>query len=204
MTSPSGQPVEGARRSRSPTDAASDYRRLLGALTSRARRLGSRDPEGAAQEALKRSLENPGSQPAIEYYFSQDLPAGTKPPEWPLDQLFAWLHGVLYYIIREEHHRAGSQREVPPIDSRPDPADPSPGQIEILIQKEVQGIVTDCLAMLGLEYRRVLQMRADGLKYGEIASRLGTNENTVATWVSRATRELAHCVRKRTDRAPHD
>jgi len=75
--------------------------------------MGSRDPEGAAQEALKRSLENAASQPAIAYYFSQDLPADAKPPEWPLDQLFAWLHGVLQYVVREEHNRALTR--IPPI-----------------------------------------------------------------------------------------
>jgi RNA polymerase sigma factor (sigma-70 family) len=200
MSSQSGQPVEGERRSISQTDAASDYRRLLGTLTSRARRLGSRDPEGAAQEALRRSLENAGSQPAIEYYFSQDLPAGAKPPEWPLDQLFAWLHGVLHYVIREEHNRVSNRREVSRMDGQPEPADPSPGQIEVLIQKEVQGIVADCLPRLGHEYRTVLRMRAEGMKYGEIAIQLGTNENTVATWVSRAIKELTLCVRKRTNR----
>lgn len=185
----------------SPTDAVSDYRRLLSTLMARARRLGSRDPEGAAQEALKRSLENAGSKPAIEYYFSKDLPAGAKPPEWPLDRLFAWLHGVLHYVIREEHNRVSNRREVSRTDGHPDPADPSPGQIEILIQKEVQGIVADCLPRLGRQYRTVLRMRAEGMKYGEIASRLGTNENTVATWVSRAIAELAHCVGKRTNRS---
>jgi DNA-directed RNA polymerase specialized sigma24 family protein len=35
------------------------------------------------------------------------------------------------------------------------------------------------------------------LKYGEIASRLAVNENTVATWVSRGIRELGREVRKR-------
>ena len=93
-------------------DAASDYRRLLATLTSRARRLGSRDPESAAQEALKRALENDRSQRAVEFYFSQNLPAGLQAPEWPLDQLFAWLHGVLHYVVREEHNRVSSQREV--------------------------------------------------------------------------------------------
>jgi DNA-directed RNA polymerase specialized sigma24 family protein len=41
-------------------------------------------------------------------------------------------------------------------------------------------------------------MRANGLKYGDIALRMGVSENTVATWVSRGIRTLAQCVRKRT------
>ena len=182
------------------SDAAGDYRRLLATLASRARRLGSRDPEGAAQEALKRSLENAGSRPAIAYYFSQDLPADAEPPEWPLDQLFAWLHGVLQYVVREEHHRASNRREIARADGHPDPADPAPGQIDRLIQKEIQGIVAECFPLLDSEYRTVLKMRVDGLKYGEIARRLGINENTVATWVSRGIRDLAQRVRTRTSR----
>src|ERR1700723_2748829 len=83
-------------------DAVTDYRRLLNALESRARRMGSRDPESAAQEALKRSLENAISQSAIEYYFGEELPPTTAPPAWPLDQLMAWLHGVLRFVVLEE------------------------------------------------------------------------------------------------------
>jgi RNA polymerase sigma factor (sigma-70 family) len=201
MSSQRGHLADGERLPVSPsTDAASDYRRLLATLASRARRLGSRDPEGAAQEALKRSLENAGSQPAIAYYFSQDLPADAKPPEWPLDQLFAWLQGVLLYVVREEHNRAGNRREVSSADGYPDPADPALGQIEVLIQKEIQEIMAECFPLLDSEYRTVLKMRVDGLKYGEIARRLGINENTVATWVSRGIRDLAHRVRTRSSR----
>ena len=204
-----GDPFAGERVSVSPRDAGSDYGRLLAALTARARRLGSQDAEGAAQEALKRSLQNASSKAAIEYYFSQELPAGLNPPEWPLDQLFAWLHGVLQYVVREEHSRVSNRREVSIGATGPerlggnnllDPADPAPDQLDNLIQKELQAIVVDCFPRLEREYRMVLTMRVDGLKYGEIAIRLGVNENTVATWVSRGIRELARCVRKRTER----
>ena len=190
-------------------DAASNYRRLQAALASRARWLGSQDPEGAAQEALRRSLENARSQRAVEYYFSQDLPSGLQPPEWALDQLFAWLHGVLHYVVIEEHHRVNHRREVPiggirsgrlGEDGSLDPADPGPDALDTLIEKELQEIVVNCFPMLDREYQTVLRMRVDGLTYGQIALRLGVNENTVATWVSRGIRALAQCVRKRTVR----
>jgi RNA polymerase sigma factor (sigma-70 family) len=197
MSPQTGHPVAGELPN---GDAAGDYRRLLAALASRARWLGSRDPESAAQETLKRSLENVNSQSAVEYYFSQDLPAGLNPPEWPLDQLFAWLHGVLHYVVREEHSRVGYRREVPIGGPRPDPADPAPDQLDTLLQKEMERIVVDCFPMLDREYRTVLKMRVEGLKYGEIAFRLGISENTVATWVSRGIRALAQCVRKRSGR----
>ena len=55
----------------------------------------------------------------------------------------------------------------------------------------------NCFPKLDREHRQVLTMRVDGLKYGEIASRLGVNENTVATWISRGIRELGRHVRQR-------
>jgi RNA polymerase sigma factor (sigma-70 family) len=186
-------------------DAISDYRRLLNALGSRARRMGSRDPESAAQETLKRSLENTLSQPAIEYYFSEELPVDAAAPAWPLDQLMAWLHGVLHFVVLEEHNRTGNRRELPAGGSgdesatnRLDRADPAPDQLDALIQKELQKIVVECLPALDADYQRVLKMRASGLKYGDIALRMGVSENTVATWVSRGIRTLAQCVRRRT------
>jgi RNA polymerase sigma factor (sigma-70 family) len=184
-------------------DAIADYRRLLNALEGRARRMGSRDPESAAQETLKRSLENANSQAAIEYYFSEELPLDASEPAWPLDRLMAWLHGVLHFVVLEEHSRASNRREFAAGGAddtaihRLDRADPSPDQLDALIQRELQQIVVECMPALDADYQRVLKMRASGLKYGDIASRMGVSENTVATWVSRGIRMLAQCVRKR-------
>jgi hypothetical protein len=110
-------------------DVPKDYRRLLAVLASRARWLGSRDSEGAAQETLKRSIESASSQAAVEYYFTEDLPPDAPAPEWPLDQLLAWLHGVLNFVVREEHNRASRRREVEQSDwtgGRGMPADVGP------------------------------------------------------------------------------
>lgn len=182
-------------------DARIEYRRLLGTLESRARWLGSRDPESAAQETLRRSLEDPRSQSTIEYYFSDELPPNSIPPDWPLDRLFAWLHGVLHFVVREEHNRVSNRREVlSGTNGYIDSPDPAPGQLDRMIQRELQEIVVECLPELDSEYREVLKMRASGLKYGEIALQLGVSENTVASWVSRGIRTLAQCVRRRTER----
>jgi len=184
-------------------DVRSDYRRLLATLASRARWLGSRDPENAAQESLRRSLQNSASQPALDYYFGENPPGDVRPPEWPLDQLYAWLHGVLLFVVREERSRVGYRREFPAGAiglEHADPADPAPNQLDVLVQEELEGIVRKCFPRLDQEYRRVLRMRVEGMKYVDIASRLGVSENTVATWVSRGIRELARCVRRRSRR----
>jgi RNA polymerase sigma factor (sigma-70 family) len=196
--SPQAGPVRGERLPEPPArDAADEYRRLVVTLAAKARRLGSRDPESAAQETLTRSLENPASHRAVQYYFSQNPPGDLNNPDWPLDHLLAWLHAVLRYVVREERNRAGFQREVSATEIHLDPADAATGPLEDMIEKELHAIVADCFPKLEREQRQVLTMRIDGLKYGEIASRLGVNENTVATWVSRGIRELGRQVRKR-------
>lgn len=192
MTPKAGPPAGGGSIGHRP---AGDYHRLMGALAARAARLGSRDPEAASQEALRRSLENPKSQRAVEYYFAETAPAGDG-PEWPLDQLLAWLHGVLLFVVREEQSRASFRNEIAS-DSVGDAADASAGPLEDLVERETRAIVDDCFRKLDPEYRDVLTMRIDGMKYSEIARRLGVNENTVATWVSRGIRELGGRIRKR-------
>jgi RNA polymerase sigma factor (sigma-70 family) len=178
-------------------DRVGDYHRLASALASSAARLGSRDPESAAQEALRRSLENQKSQSAVAYYFGQGSGTGAA-PEWPFDQLLAWLHGVVQYVVREEQSRVGFRREVSAL-SISEPVDSSPDTLTGMIQQETQAIVADCFAALDRDYRDVLTLRMDGLKYGEIARRMGVNENTVATWVSRGIREMGRRIRERMD-----
>ena len=147
-----------------------------------------------------RSLENAVSRPAMEYYFGQH--ARTEPgcPEWPLDRLLVWLHAVLLYVVREEQSRAAFRRETSAGLDQPEPADARPCQLDVLIQEELRRIIADCLPALDREHRKVLRMRVDGMKYGEIATRLGVNENTVATWVSRGIRDLGQRVRRRMER----
>jgi RNA polymerase sigma factor (sigma-70 family) len=172
-----------------------DYRRLVAVLAARGARLGSRDPESAAQEAVRRSLENPKSQRAVEFYLNEDPPTGGA-PEWPLDQLLAWLYGVLQFVVREEQSRAAFLREVP-AKTLIDAVDSAAGPLDNMLDRETRAIVQECFATLDHEYRDVLTMRLDGLKYGEIARRTGANENTVATRVSRGVRALSAKIRKR-------
>lgn len=187
-------------------EISGDYRRLLRSLASRAHRLGSRDPEAAAQETFARSWENATSQPALEYYFREDLAIDATSPAWSLDQLLAWLHTVLRYVVSEERDRVAYRLEVP-LDRQsgereekkiPEPPDSSTNQLQQLMERELESILSGCFPKLDPQYRTVLRMRRAGMKYQEIASRLGEKENTIATWLSRAIRDLARCVSRRT------
>ena len=184
-------------------EPAGDYRRLLAALASRAQRLGSRDPESAAQETFKRSWENPTSRPALAFYFCDGAAPGV--PSWTLDQLLAWLHTVLRYVVSEERSRSASRREVS-LESEepswkkggvPEPVQHAADQLDVLIQRELEAIVAECFPKLDPQYRVVLKMRVAGMKYEDIAERLGVKENTIATWLSRGMRDLARCVGRR-------
>jgi RNA polymerase sigma factor (sigma-70 family) len=180
------------------TPPATDYRKLLTVLASRAARLGSRDPEAAAQEAVRRTLASAKSRPAMEFYFHERESDLT--PEWSLVQLLAWLHGVLRFVVREERARAGAQREqLAAGDDFPDPMDPSPSQLDQLIGHEQRTIVQECLAELNADHRKALSLRLQGENYAAIAVRLGTNINTVATWLRRGSLELVEQVRARLD-----
>ena len=179
-------------------DASSVYRKLVTALAAQARRMGSRDPEGAAHEALKRSLATPAPRAAIDYYFRDYPPTDLSAPEWSLEQLFAWLYGVLRFVVREESARVSSRREILTDDATAmNVADSSADQLHSLLDDEMKTIVRQCLGTLDDNYRDVLVLRARGLKDTEIATRLGVNENSVATWVRRATKTVAQLVRTR-------
>jgi RNA polymerase sigma factor (sigma-70 family) len=193
--------AENSVQSRQPVavpDATSTYRKLIAILASKAARMGSRDAESAAQEALKRSFENSLSRDALEYYV-REVPPSTPDPKWSFFQLLAWLHGVLRRVVLEEHARASSRREVLAVDvDAPDVRDPSPDQLKALIDDQSGAIVRECLSMLSEDYRSVLALRYwEGLKYTEIAERLDVNENTVATRLSRGTQTLARLVLER-------
>src|SRR5262249_27001563 len=154
-----------------------------------------------------RSWENTKSQPALEYYFREDSNGDAVPPDWSLDQLLAWLHTVLRYVVSEERSRIAYRLEVsldPASENNErgfsEPPDTRDNQLQQLLQRELEAILSDCFPKLGSEYQFVLRLRAAGMKYDEIALRLRENENTIATWVSRAIKDLARCVGRRTQR----
>jgi RNA polymerase sigma factor (sigma-70 family) len=170
------------------------------ALAARATRLGSRDPESAAQEAVQRSLANAAARPALEYFFNEAPSLDHVVPAWNLLQLLGWLHGVLRFVVWEERARASTRRETAALaEDLFDVADPAPSQLDQVIAAQLSDMVRSCLSTLSKDYRATLLLRLNGASYTEIAGRLGVNEKTVATWVRRGTLELVRQVRQRMD-----
>ena len=168
-------------------------------LAARALRLGPRDPESAAQEAVQRSLAHVAARPAL-VCFNEGLSLDPVIPAWNLLQLLGWLHGVLRFVVWEEHARASTRREYP--GSRRDVfdlADPAPSQLDEAIATQLSDMVQSCLSTLDEDYRATLRLRLNGASYAEIAARLGVNEKTVATSIRRGTLELVRQVRRRMD-----
>jgi len=165
---------------------AADYRTLVGALAKRAARIGAGDPEGAAQEAVKRSLAHPVSRAAVEYYFDDVPPSTFSAPGWTLLQLLGWLHGVLRLVVLEELVR--TRRELP-ADTLPERPDPASGPLDQVIDAELHGIVQDALATLSADHRSALLLRLEGIKYIDIARRLGVSRTPVRETLFRLERE---------------
>jgi DNA-binding CsgD family transcriptional regulator len=186
-----------ARSPAAPAD--SEYRKLLAALTRRAVRIGAYDPEGAAHEAIKRSLVNPTSREALEYYF-HDPTIPISVPAWSLLQLFGWLHGVLRYVVLEERSRRA--REVPAPDGLPDTVDSQRDPLQHVLDAEVDSVVREALHTLSRDQRSALLLRLKGAKYSDIAATLGVNENTVATWIRRGSQAVVSHVHRRMNLTP--
>jgi RNA polymerase sigma factor (sigma-70 family) len=181
-----------------------NYRKLMLNLTRKAASMGARDPEGAAHEALTRALKHPLSRSAVEAQLEPQLPAlATAAGEAGLfshPELLAWLHVVLFNVVSEERSRASYRRERFAFNEEIfDVADPSPNQLDALLREESHHAlltsVRESVATLSDDWRRVLQLRAQGLKQTEIAERLGVPRATVATWTRRALQRLTQLVR---------
>jgi RNA polymerase sigma factor (sigma-70 family) len=149
---------------------------------------------------VKRSLVNPASRAALEYYFRERTPAAQSVPDWSLLQLFGWLHGVLRYVVLEE--RARRSREVPASEHLLETIDPQRDPLQHLLDSEVDSVVREALHTLTRDQRAALLLRLNGARYADIASRLGVNENTVATWIRRGSRAVVDHVHRRMNHAP--
>jgi DNA-directed RNA polymerase specialized sigma24 family protein len=178
-------------------NSTGEYQKLLARLTAHAVRMGSIDPEAAAQEAVNRSLADHRSREAVEYFFHEQTSVRAAAPEWGLLQLVGWLHGVLRFVVLEERAKSRVRRETAAVDDGTiEPVDPAPSQLDRLIEQQHRAMVRESLTTIDSRQRAALLLRLDGAKYADIAAQLSVSENTVATWLRRGSQELVQNLRR--------
>jgi RNA polymerase sigma-70 factor (ECF subfamily) len=105
----------------------------------------------------------------------------------------AWMFRVAHNLAQDEHRR----RKRKPSESwqdegleRAEPEDRRPSPEESLLEREQDARLKNALARLPQEHRRCLHLRAEGLRYREIAEVLQVGTSTVAEWVQKGLNTL--------------
>lgn len=103
----------------------------------------------------------------------------------PDSNLRGWIFRVAQNLVRD-HRRGWHHRHVDRLDDRPDAAeasDPGATPEQRVLQNERLSLVRTALGALPERQRRCLHLRAQGLRYREIAEVLGVSLTTVADLV---------------------
>ncbi len=91
--------------------------------------------------------------------------------------------------------RAQGLRPVAPLDSAPEPVDPSPSASDALLLDEEDRRLHGCLDGLTGDQRDAIRTAFfDGLTYAELATRRGVPEGTVKSWIRRGLFKLRDCL----------
>ena len=134
--------------------------------------LGRTEAEDVAQESFLRLCQRSGTKD----------PANVRP----------WIFRVAHNLARDEHRRrkrrpaAGSEDE-----AAFDHADQRPSPEQNLLQREQDTRLKTALAQLPEEQRQCLHLRAEGLRYREIAEVLDVGTSTVSERVQKALQSLS-------------
>jgi RNA polymerase sigma-70 factor, ECF subfamily len=104
-----------------------------------------------------------------------------------------WLFRVAHNLARDEHRRKQRRPSEPLVDAHESSttgqhARSTPEQ-ELIAREQVRRLEA-ALAQLPANQRHCLHLRAEGLKYREIAEVLGAGVSTVAEWVQQALKSL--------------
>ena len=112
------------------------------------------------------------------------------------ENLHGWLFRVAHNLaiksrVKSKREDAGSAAL-----SIPEPVDTSPTPQQFLEQKEAQRLYSAVLQALPEQDRCCLLLRAEGLKYRQIASLAGVSLGSVATSLSRSLARLARAAKR--------
>lgn len=110
-----------------------------------------------------------------------------------------WLHRLTLNACTDHLRRAGRERAVVSLDDPdlPPPVDRAPTPAELAEHRAEEDALHRALAALSEEHRAILLLRAvDGLRYDEIAARLGLTEGTVKSRLARARLRLRELLQE--------
>lgn len=111
--------------------------------------------------------------------------------------LRGWVFRVAYNLSMDVHRANRHYQQGWQPDSEgvllhfDDPADPAPGPEDMVIHQERLERLQNAVLQLTVQQRNCLLLRAEGLRYREIASRLGISIQRVAKLLDRSTSQLA-------------
>ena len=100
-----------------------------------------------------------------------------------------WIFRVAHNLARDEHRRR-KRRPVETIDNGADRRDLRASPEEDLLSRERASRMAKAMAKLPQHQQECLHLRAEGLRYREIAEVLGAGVSTVADWIQQALKTL--------------
>jgi RNA polymerase sigma-70 factor (ECF subfamily) len=119
------------------------------------------------------------------FRLNKQLELGSK-----IDNPRAWLfrvaHNLCVSMHRVERRWNGEPAIAAEKSERPPQADPRPNPEELYIRRERMRQLDEGMARLTEQQRQCIHLRAEGLRYREIAVVLGINTSTVAEHIQRA------------------
>src|SRR5690242_9362987 len=107
----------------------------------------------------------------------------------PQTNLRGWIFRVANNLARDEHRRR-RRRPAETMDDSSDTRDPQSTPEEDLLARERTMRLSKAMARLPQHQQECLHLRAEGLRYREIAEVLGAGVSTVAEWVQHALKTL--------------
>jgi RNA polymerase sigma-70 factor, ECF subfamily len=114
--------------------------------------------------------------------------------ERPRENLRGWIFRVAHNLARDEHRRR-RRRPVEPLEIEAGNVDPRATPEQHLMARERTARLAKAMARLPVRQRECLHLRAEGLRYREIAEVLGAGVSTVAEWVREALKTLGKELR---------
>ncbi len=108
-----------------------------------------------------------------------------------IDHPRAWLYRVAHNFALRSHQRDALFDELPPDAT---PAEPSPHPERTLIDRERRTALAGAIGNLSPQQRNCLHLRAQGLRYREIAEVVGISTSAVGEFLRRATIRLKEAL----------